>query len=98
MNVGVSVEPVTDKLLSVASFDFLCTVTVYVLVAPLCDVTTTLIALFPTFKVFFPVPAIVATPLVDSAVTVVSVTLLATVHVYDVVSLVNVGDNVQKGN
>ena len=69
--------------------------TVYVLVAPLCDVTTTLIALFPTFKVFFPVPAIVATPLVDSAVTVVSVTLLATVHVYDVVPLANVGDNVQ---
>ena len=69
--------------------------TVYVLVAPLCDVTTTLIALFPTFKVFFPVPAIVATPLVDSAVTIVSVTLLATVHVYDVVPLANVGDNVQ---
>ena len=49
----------------------------------------------PADNIFFPVPVTVATLLVALAVTVVSVTLFATVQAYAVVPLANVGVNVQ---
>ena len=81
LKAGEIVYPVTLKLLRLASFDFLCTFTLYVFVLPLCDVTTIFKVLSPTFNVLLPVPVSVATLLVVAAATVVDVTLFATVQV-----------------
>ena len=81
LKVGDIVYPVTLKLLKLASFDFLCTFTLYVLVLPLCDVTTIFKILSPTFNVLLPVPVSVATLLLVAAAIVVDVTLFATVQV-----------------
>ena len=74
-----------------ASFS-LVTVTVYVFVVLSSAVTTTFIVFVPTCKLVFPVITKLASLLLDSALTVRSVTLYGTVNVYAVVVLTNVGD------
>ena len=95
LNAGLIVYPVTPNDFKLASeFGNLVTSTLYVFFVPLCAVTITVTSFVPTFNVLEPVPDTLATLLVASADTVVDVTLFATVHVYEVVSLSNPGDNV----